>query len=196
MSVNYETDISFINISHRNSTLFEYKPPKSFKSFSLDLNIIKQNKINDIFFHLNRGNSKIVYIRKDNLIYSISTEVEKIQFQVLEALVEEIIKRFNLTFEIDVILSYSTVTSSIFSSFKDEVLKILINFDSLELIKKVAVFCRICDTTHLIHVKKTFIDNKDAYPIPLVYTHLGHSIMCYIDKNYQVRGVELVHITG
>ncbi|MBN1802968.1 MAG: hypothetical protein JW891_15775 [Candidatus Lokiarchaeota archaeon] len=196
MSLNYETDISFINISHGDSTLFEYKPPASFKSFSLDLNVIKQNKINDIFFHLNRGNSKIVYIRKDNLVYSIATEVEKIQFQVLEAIIEQVIKEFNATFEIDIILSYSTISPSIFTAFKDEVVKILVDFDSLELIKKVAVFCRICDTTHFIHVKRSFIDNKDAYPIPLVYTHLGHSIMCYIDKNYQVRGVELVHITG
>lgn len=196
MSVNFISDISFINISHGDITLFEYKPPGSFKSYSLDLNIIKKNKINDIFFHLNRGNSKIVYMRKDNLIYSISTESEKIQFQVLEAIIEQVIKEFNETYEIDVILSYSDVSTSIFNAFRKPMENILSNFDSLDLIKKIAVFCRICDLTHNIYVKRTFIDDKDSYPIPLVYTHLGHSIMCYIDKNYQVRGVELVHITG
>ena len=188
--------ISFFNISRGDITLFEWKPPRSLKSYLLDLNIIKQNKIDDIFFHIDKGNLKIAYIRKKNLIYSAGTEALEVQFQALEALIEHVIKEFNSIYDIDVILSYSDVTPTIFSPFKMNMIEILDNFSDFNLIQKVDVFCRVCDKTLPLFVKRSFIENAESYPAPIVYNHKGHSIICYIDKNFIVRGVELVNITG
>ena len=43
---------------------------------------------------------------------------------------------------------------------------------------------------------ESFIENAESYPVPLVYNHKGHAILCFIDKNYDIRGVELVNVTG
>ena len=188
--------ISFFNISRGDITLFEWKPPRSLKSYLLDLNIIKKNKTDDIFFHIDKGNLKIAYIRKKNLIYSAGTEALEVQFQLLEALIEHVIKEFNSIYDIDVILSYSDVTPTIFSPFKMNMIEILDNFSDFDLIQKVDVFCRVCDKTLPLFVKRSFIENAESYPAPIVYKHKGHSIICYIDKNFIVRGVELVNITG
>ena len=63
--------LDFVNISNDKITLFEWKPPDSFRRFDFDLNIVKQNPVSDIFFHKDKGNMKIVYIRKNGLIYTI-----------------------------------------------------------------------------------------------------------------------------
>jgi len=196
MNNNLVNDISFLNISHGDSTLYEYKSPNSYKNYSLDLKIIRKNRRDGIFFHIHRGNLKIVHLKQKNLFYSIGTETLEIQFQTLESIIEIIIKTFLETFAVDTILSYGNVSASIFNSFKENVVKILANFSALDLIKKVDVICRVCEKTLPLFVRKSLIINAESYPVPLVYTHKGHSIVCYIDKQFNVRGVELVHITG
>ena len=47
--------LEFINISNEKFTLFEWKPENSFRRFDLDLNIVKENPISDIFFHRDGG---------------------------------------------------------------------------------------------------------------------------------------------
>ena len=196
MKYSLKDRISFVNISFDDITLFEWKPPRSHKSFLLDLNIIKKNKKNDIFFHIDKGNLKIAYIRKKNLIYSAGTEALEVQFQAIEALIEKVISEFNEIYDIDAILSYSDVAPTIFSPFKMNMIEILENFSNYDLIQKVDVFCRVCDKTLPLFVKRSFIENAESHPAPIVYNHKGHSIICYIDRNFIVRGVELVNITG
>ena len=196
MKNNLVNDISFLNISYRKNTLFEYKSPNSYKNYSLDLKIVRKNKKNDIFFHIHRGNLKIVYLKQENLFYSIGTEELEIQFQVLESIIEMIIEKFLESYAVDAILSYSDVSSSIFSQFRTKVVYLLAHFDTLDLVRSVAVICKVCEKSLSLYVRKSLIANADSYPVPLVFTHEGHSIVCYIDKQFNVRGVELVHITG
>ncbi len=96
--------LEFINISNDEFTLFEWKPEKSFRRFDLDLNIVKENPISEIFFHKDKGNMKIVHIRKNSLIYTVGSNI-KVQFQLLEALLEHVSFKFHDTYDIDVILS-------------------------------------------------------------------------------------------
>ena len=77
--------LEFINISNEEFSLFEWKPERSFRRFDLDLNIVKENPVSDIFFHKDKGNMKIVHIRRHNLIYTVGASIE-VQFQLLEAL--------------------------------------------------------------------------------------------------------------
>jgi len=187
-------NLAFINISKDEFTIFEWKPPSSFKSFALDVNVIKQNPFSDIFFHINKGNLKIVYIRRNNLLYSIGAT--EIQYQILEALIEHVSKVFHEIYDIDIILSYENFDSNIFNSFKSEIDNIINTFDQLKLINKVNVECKICNKILPVYVKKSFIENAESHPVPLVYQHKGHAILIFIDVNYSVRGIELVNMTG
>lgn len=195
MSMDIKDQIQFINITGEDLVLFEWKPPGSFKSFILDMNIIKENKVSDIFFHINKGNLKIVHIRKHNLIYSVGSSKE-VQYQILEALLEEIDKQFNEKYDLDVILSFSNTNAAIFKPFKQEIEQIIENFHSLHLVKKVDVLCRVCKATLPMYVKKSIISVAESFPVPLVYIHKGHAIVTYIDQDFVVRGVELVHINS
>ncbi|MFX0032800.1 MAG: hypothetical protein ACFE8E_04690 [Candidatus Hodarchaeota archaeon] len=187
--------LEFINISNDEFTIFEWKPPRSFKSFVLDLNILKKNRSSNIFFHVNRGNMKIAYIRMEDLIYSAGSDIE-IQFQLLEALIEQIAHKFLERYDIESYLGYGKFSPKLFDDFKPIVENIIFNFKSLNLVKEIKVPCTICDKVLPLIIKKSFIEKADSYPVPIVYSHLGHSILCFIDRNYDVRGVELVNITG
>jgi hypothetical protein len=161
----------------------------------LDLNIVKQNRISDIFFHLNKGNLKIVHIRKNNLIYTAGSTNE-IQFQLLEALIEHISKEFNEIWDVKYVLSYDNFTPTIFNRFKGKVQEIVETFHTLNLIKVINVECMVCNKILPLIIKLSLIENAESYPVPIVFEHLGHSILCYIDRNFNVRGVELVNKTG
>jgi len=195
MSMDIKDQIQFVNITGEGLVLFEWKPPGSFKSFILDMNIIKENKVSDIFFHINKGNLKIVHIRKHNLIYSVGASKE-VQYQILEALLEEIDKQFNEMYDLDVILSFSNTNAAIFKAFKQEIEQIIENFHNLHLVKKVDVLCRVCKATLQMYIKKSIMENETSFPVPLVYIHKGHAIVTYIDQDFVVRGVELVHINS
>ncbi len=176
-------------------SLFEWKPPGSFKNYMLDLNIVKDKATKNVFFHIDKGNSKIVHIKNGQVIYTIGS-TNNIQYQLLEALLEHIVKKFNQMFDLDVLLSFENVSENMFNSFKAEVENILENFNDLDLIKTIKARCRVCDKILPIHVKKSFIEKSEDFPVPLVYSHKGHAILIFIDRNFDVRGVELVNTTG
>ncbi|TFG19488.1 MAG: hypothetical protein EU529_16255 [Promethearchaeota archaeon] len=193
MSNNIQNKLHFINISKEEMTLFEWKPPRSFKSYILDVNIVKENTTQDIFFHLNKGNMKLVYIRKGILLYTIGAD-QDVQYQILEALLEQIDKKFHEIWDIEVIFSYGNVSSNIFKDFTTHVNQIIEDVD--DFIQKVDVYCRVCKKTLPLYVKKSIIEKAISFPVPLVFTHKGHALVTYIDQNFVVRGVELVNITG
>ena len=92
-------NLDFINISTDRFSIFEWKPPRSLKSYILDLNIVKKNPVRNIFFHIFKGNMKIVHIRMKNLIYTAGSNNE-VQFQLLEALIEQVSVVFNEIYDI------------------------------------------------------------------------------------------------
>ena len=188
-------NIEFINISTDEFTIYEWKPPRSYKSFILDLNIVKQNPVSNIFFHIFRGNMKIVHIRINNLIYTAGSNII-VQFQLLEALIEKVSIEFNVKYDVESYVSYGNITTTMFTSFNENIEGIIAGFNELNTVRELKVPCMVCNTVLPIIVKKSFIENAESYPVPLVYMHKGHAILCFIDKNYDVRGVELVNITG
>ena len=188
-------NLEFINISTDQFTIFEWKPPRSYKSFILDLNIVKQNPISNIFFHIFKGNMKIVHIRLKDIIYTAGSNNE-VQFQLLEALIERVSEVFNERYDIESYIKYDNFSTTILNPFKEEIDKIIENFNTLDTVVELKVPCMVCNGILPIIVKRSFIDNAESYPVPLVYNHKGHAILCFIDKNYDIRGVELVNITG
>ncbi|MFX1278254.1 MAG: hypothetical protein ACFFA3_02485 [Promethearchaeota archaeon] len=187
--------LEFINISKEGSTLFEWKPGKSYRRFDLDLNIVKRNQISDIFFHNDKGNMKIVHIRKEGCVYTVGASI-KVQFQLLEALLEHISFKFHEMYDVEVIMSYGDFNPAMFQGFKKILEDIIVNFAELGLVKRIQVECRVCNAVLPLFVKISMIENADSYPVPIVYVHEGHAILCFIDQNFHHRGVELVNITG
>ncbi len=188
-------NLEFINISNDEFTIFEWKPPRSYKSFILDLNIVKQNPVSNIFFHIFKGNMKIVHIRINDLIYTAGS-TNQVQFQLLEALIEKVSIEFNIKYDVESYITYGNFSTTQFNSFNKNIEDIIAGFNELGTVRELKVPCMVCNTVLPIIVKKSFIENAESYPVPLVYTHNGHAILCFIDKNYDVRGVELVNITG
>jgi len=144
-------------------------------------------------YFLNKGTIKIVYIRKGILLYTIGSN-ENVQFQLLEALLEEIDLKFNEMYAVDVILSYGKVGETVFKDFTSKVNEIIEKAE--ELINPVDVFCRVCKRTLPILVKKSLIKNATSYPVPVVFVHAGHAVVVYVDQNFVMRGVELVNMNG
>jgi hypothetical protein len=188
-------NLEFINISTDQFTIFEWKPPMSYKSFILDLNIVKQNPVSNIFFHIFKGNMKIVHIRLKDIIYTAGSNNE-VQFQLLEALIERVSEVFNERYDIESYIKYDNFSTTVLNPFKEEIDSIIENFNTLDTVVELKVPCMVCNGILPIIVKRSFIDNAESYPVPLVYNHKGHAILCFIDKNYDIRGVELVNITG
>ena len=195
MVPNLKENISFINITSNESTLVDWKPPRSFKSFILDLRMVKENEVQEIYFHLDKGNMKIVYIRKGVLLLSIGA-LPEVQFQLLEAILELVDKQFNEMYDTEVILSYGTISENTFNPFKTKIDTLLDGFKELDVGKTVSTFCRVCKKNLPIFIKRSMIEQADSFPVPIVYHHEGHATLCYIDKNFEVRGVELVNTTG
>lgn len=187
--------LEFINISDERSTLFEWKPEKSYRRFDLDLNIVKENPVSDIFFHRDKGNMKIAYIRNKGLIYTVGANI-KVQFQLLEALLEHVNFKFHKMYDVEVIMSYDDYNPAMFLNFKEILEEVIKNFADLDLVKRIQVECRACKKVLPLFVKNSMIENADSYPVPIVYVHEGHAILCFIDQNFHHRGVELVNITG
>ncbi|GAG12244.1 unnamed protein product, partial [marine sediment metagenome] len=117
-------------------------------------------------------------------------------FQLLEAIIEEVSIEFNKKYAVDYILSYENFSPGTFNKFEIEIDNMLANFEGLDLIKVINIPCMVCNVIKPLIVKKSFIKDAESYPVPIVYTHDGHAVLCFIDKNFDVRGVELVHITG
>ena len=188
-------NLKFFNISTDKFTIFEWKPPKSLKSYILDLNVIRKNTVSNIFFHLFKGEMKIVHIRLKNLIYTVGSNNE-VQFQLLEAFIEKVSETFNEIYDIESYIKYDNFSITMFSSFKEEIDTIIRDFNSYNLVMDLKVPCMVCNGILPVIVKRSFIEHAESYPVPLVYNHKGHAILCFIDKNYDIRGVELVNVTG
>ncbi|MGV9174063.1 MAG: hypothetical protein ACOC4M_10615 [Promethearchaeia archaeon] len=195
LTKNIESNLKFINISTKEFELFEWKPPGSFRSYYLDLNIIKDHATENIFNHIDKGNMKITYTRKDKLYLSAGGESE-LQFQVMEAILEYLNEQFIDMFDIEVIFSYENMSTNIFKPFKDTVENTVKNLKELDLVRPIKMHCRACERMVKVYIKKSMIKNADSYPVPIVYRHEGHALLSYIDGDFHVRGTEVVNITG
>lgn len=184
----------YFNISREDHTIFEWKPNGSNRSYTLELNYIRKNVIKDVFFHIERNNEKFVYIKKDNLIFTLCS-ANKIQYQTLEAFIEQIIVDFKETYDIEVIFSFD-VSSNYFIFFEKKIEELLIKFYTLGVVNKIDILCKVCGKLLPLVIKTKIIEESNNFPVPIVYRHDGHAIICFIDKNFVLRGVKPVVVSG
>ena len=188
-------DLKFVSISNDKISIVEWKAPGSFKSYVLDMHTIRENKVNDVFFQLNKGGMKILYVRKDDVIFVIGAQ-NGIQQQILETLLECIIEKFHERNDIISKLSIKNITSDAFTSFKYDIEDVIETFGDLELVKTVSVQCKVCKSVFPLTIKKNIIEKAASFPVHVVCVHNGHGIICYIDKDFKVRGVGSINFAG
>ena len=189
--VNLSENIFFVDIGEVNTDLFKWKQPNSVL-FRMDIIAARAEANENYFRRQERSNVRIMFIKKNNLIFTIASD-ESIQFQLLEALLERIMEEFlenygMFTFSI-------TGLSNLFEGFQEIVLKL---FETVqhEYVTWVLVPCKLCKISHALCINKTLIEKAPSFPISIVYLHKGIGLIVYLDAHMKVRGVEPVTITG
>ena len=161
--------------------------------FRLDILAARASSKEKIYLRLEKGNMRTMYIRDSSLTFTIAAD-ESIQFQMLEALLDEIIATFFDTYGTiccDVLGGMANMFegfSMIMPSIFDKVIR--------EKTVSLRINCKYCNAPHKIIVKKSLIEESENFPVAIVYLHFGNGLLVYIDANFKVRGVEPVRITG
>ncbi|MHA1610657.1 MAG: hypothetical protein ACTSYU_01275 [Promethearchaeota archaeon] len=190
--VNLVEHIFFIDIGEDSNTdIFKWKQPNSVL-FRMDVIAARAEASEDYFRRQERSNVRIMFIKKDNLVFTIGSD-DTIQYQLLEAILESVMEEFLQTYGM---FSYSlSGLSNLFEGFQDVILKL---FETVQRdrVTWVLVPCKLCKISHALCINKTLIEKAPSFPISIVYLHKGIGLTVYIDAHMKVRGVEPVTITG
>jgi hypothetical protein len=196
-NLNLPENVFFFHIgAHRDTDTYFYWTSENYhKNPYFQIKLIRNAPQKNIFYTLPNPDLTIVYIVHNNTIFSIGANPE-IQSQLLEAMLEHLIERFFDIYDESLLSTCFGETSNIFSGFKEEFIKALRNFHSLDLIETALVNCKACGKTFKIVIKKSLVEkNESENTIPLVYIHSGHALMVYIDHQYNIRGNHLVSVS-
>ena len=195
LTLNLLNQIYFFNIGRYQATdnFFTWKNDSYHSNVLLQIQMIRNPPIKDIFYCLQKIDLKIVYTLKDDVVFSICSDTE-IQSQLLEAILTYLIEQFFYTFDKSLLMSCYGDVCSIFDSFSSIVEDTFKNYENLDIIELALVTCKGCKKTIPVIIKKSLIENSERSTIPLVYSHSGHALLIYIDKQFKVRGNELVDL--
>ncbi|MHA1519594.1 MAG: hypothetical protein ACTSRK_05370 [Promethearchaeota archaeon] len=190
--VNLVEHIFFIDIGEDSNTdIFKWKQPNSVL-FRMDVIAARAEASEDYFRRQERSNVRIMFIKKDNLVFTIGSD-DTIQYQLLEAILESVMEEFLQTYGM---FSYSlSGLSNLFEGFQDVILKL---FETVQRdrVTWVLVPCKLCKISHALCINKTLIEKASSFPISIVYLHRGIGLTVFLDAHIKVRGVEPVTITG
>ncbi len=191
--------INFFNIGplgHPAETYYEWKSKSYFKRTQFELNLTRHVQFKDIYFCITREDAKVVYIvsPETETVFTIAAE-SKVQSLLLEAILEYLINQFFDTYDSSLLMTCYGEQCNIFDGFTTTVEYSFDKYLDLDIIKSTLVPCKACNKTLQIIIRKSLVDSSTKPTTPIVYVHAGHSILLYVDKNYKVRGAELVSIS-
>jgi hypothetical protein len=182
--------IAYIDIARENGQdIFRYQTRGNV--FPIDILAARQKAKEKIFKHSEGNNKRHVFTKKGKFIYSIGADVI-VQFQVLEAILDDVIEDFEKNFGT---FPGEILTPGMTNGFS-ATLPDLIQNTVKNNVKWIFAQCYGCDKNIKIAVKKSFIKNAKRLPLPLVYIHEGHGLLVYLDADFQVRGHEIVDMSG
>jgi len=163
--------------------------------FRLDINSTRKIAQENFYLHLERTDRRMVFISKNNIKFLIISD-NSVQFQLLEAYMEEIIDRFFNSYK--EICQNPVLLRSMSNAFGGFAVLLPKIFEDAckNRIKGIVAYCAICKRKHDVIVRKTLITEADHHPVSLVFEHQGHGLLIYIDSHFRVRGQEVVQITG
>lgn len=189
--------IFFFNVGRYKSdsdSYLEWKSPQYQKSSFFDVKLTRNAPEQNIFYTITKIDLKIVYYVQEDVVFSIGADSE-VQTQLLEALVEHLIKLFFDAYDKALLNTCYGDSFSIFSGFNSIIRDTFKNYEKLDLFKTALTSCKGCGKNILIVIKKSLIQNSSKPTTPLVIIHSGHALLTYIDLQYKVRGAELVNVS-
>ncbi len=187
--------IYFVDIGkHNNLDLVRWKGRNS-KVFLVDILTCRKNAAEQYFLHLEKSNHRMVYIKKNDIVFLICSQ-QSVQYQLLEAILEQVMQEFFEGYA-DIINDPVLLTgmASTFIGFKPMIPKTF-NVALNQRIKWLSGNCKICNEVKSICIKNTLITEAKSFPVSLVYEHEGHGLLLYIDRHFRLRGLEIVEISG
>ena len=185
---NLKHQIQFINISNNEQSLVDWRPVGLFANYDFELKDIRKTEIRNYYFKINKISMNIYYLKKKDFFFSIGVE-KALQRQLVEAVLDVVIEKLYDAYDFEVLISYGSIDSTMFKTFKNDIEEILSNFDDLNIVKTIRVPCSVCINIFPIIVKRNLIEKAPHYPVPVVCTHEDHDLLVYIDKEYKVRGM-------
>ncbi len=186
--------IYFIHIGTKEDIYFTWKSKNSPKAFIFDYSIAANAPQSEIYYHLNKGDIKIVYLKRDKLVFVIAGDIS-VQFQVFEALLEFHAVKFVEIYGDMLQDIFDVGTPDFFKAFHDVINEAIIEIPNQNG-KIVEARCRSCQRVVYPYIRKSLIEESEDFPVPIVYMHEGHALLLYIDRDFKVRGAEIVSITG
>jgi len=191
-------NIFFFNIGpyRGDDSYFEWKAKSYYKASFFDIRLTRNAPYKDIFYCVAKEDLKLVYIVKKETVFTIGAN-PIVQSQLLEALIEYLINEFFETYDESLLMTCyaDSNTCPIFEGFRANTKYAFENYSTLDLVKMSRVTCKGCNKTLNIIIKKSTIEKSQKPTTPIVYVHSGHALLVYVDKQYKVRGAELVSIS-
>ncbi len=193
---NLLNQILYLNIGpyKQEDSYFHWQLKKYEKSSFFDLKITRNAPERGIFYCIPRIDSKLIFYVAKDTVFSINVDPE-IQSQLMEAILEYIAQKFFENYDESLLMTCSGDMSQIFNGFSPIVEDIFRNYDKFDLFKTALVTCNGCKKNISIIVKNSLVEQSTKPTAPLVYVHSGHALLIYLDKQFKVRGAELVSIS-
>lgn len=186
--------IYFINIECFENTYFSWKQKNLPKAFFFEYNLARDVPQASRYYHINKADSKVVFIKKKDIVFIIGTD-KSVQFQLIEAILDYISDKFIEIYGESFLNSYDAIYDDFFKGFNSVVEKAIKIVPSKNG-KFIDAFCKYCKKTLKIYVKNSLIENSTKKLVPLVFNHQDHALLLYIDTNFIVRSAEIISISG
>ncbi len=183
--------IYFFNIGlyQKDDTFFQWNNKNNPRSNFFEIQMARNAPQDKIFYCEAKEDQKTVYYVEKNTVFCIGAD-PIVQSQLIEALLEHLMVHFFILYEDQLRRVGHGEISHFFKDFNMLVHDVFDNYDRLDLFETSMVNCKGCNSVLNVIIKKSIKFDKPTSTI--VYLHKGHALLIYIDKQYMVRGAEIV----
>lgn len=193
LSLNLFEKMYFVNIGRyrHDDTYFEWISKGYQKSTFFETRVTRNAPEQKVYYVIAKSDIKLVYFVVNDVVFTMGAHAD-LQSLLMETLLEYMIKQFFEMFDESLFMACYGEQCHIFNSFDEVVTDVFRNYEKLDLFMTSLVHCKGCNKTLKIIIKKSLVENSTKPTVPIVYVHSGHAVLVYVDKQYKVRGNELV----
>ena len=193
LKYNLLEQIYFFNIGlyKKDDTYYQWKNENNPRSNFFEIQAARNAPQEKIFYCEAKEDQKTVYYVEKNTVFCIGAD-PRVQSQLIEALLEHLMVHFFILYEEQLHRIRHGEISHFFKDFNLLVHDVFENYNRLDLFETALVMCKGCKVSLNVIIKKSIKFEKPTETI--VYIHKGHALLMYIDKQYKVRGTEIILI--
>ena len=193
MVLNYNLleQIQFLNVGgyKQEDTYFQWKSKSYYSPNIFDIRMARNAPKEKMFYCYNKEDQKLVYYLEKDIVFIIGAD-PIVQSQLIDALLEHLIIHFFVLYEVQLEKIQHGEISHFFTDYNILVHDVFENYNRLDLFRTAYVNCKGCQKNFNLIIKKSIKFDKPT--ATLVYIHNGHALLVYIDKQYAIRGSEII----